>query len=119
MEEILKEALSNAPINNVIMIALIMIMCDLLSGFIKAFYNKDFKSAIAKKGLWEKCQWILIILVGYATNYLLNFSAIIYAICVCCVITEFMSILENAYECGIMKEYKIMDFLQIKSKEEK
>lgn len=117
MEELVKELLANASVNNAIIFAMCMILADLTSGFIKAFYNKNFKSAIAKQGLWEKAQWCVILIIGYLANYLFAFSPIIYAMCVACVITEFSSILENAHECGI--DVPFMEYLQIYEKGEK
>lgn len=117
MEDIIKELLINATTERAVIFAMCMILADMASGFVKAFYNKNFKSSIAKKGLWEKVQWCIILIVGYITKYMFSFEPIVYALCIACIITEFSSILENAHECGI--DIPLMQYLQIYDVKEK
>lgn len=80
---------------------LILMACDIVSGYIQAIINHTIDSSIMRKGLCHKILLILIIFVGVIIQYAFNFPAISVAICLLITIMEISSILENIKKAGI------------------
>ena len=84
-----------------LIVVAIFIAIDIISGLIKAFYNKSFSSNIMRQGIYHKITYILIIIVAitceYASNNIdLGFDLpLIKPTCAYITVCEFMSILEN------------------------
>lgn len=110
MEQIILEMIKMLlDTKSIFIVSTIMIVADILSGYIKAFKTKSYNSSINRDGLAKKMMWFLMLILGVAINYVINFNAITLIIGASCVFCEFMSIIENAQEIGI--EFKIMDYL--------
>lgn len=114
MEQVIIEALQTiTEIKTLFIIATIVIIVDTLSGIIKAFYLKEYNSSINRKGIASKLMWYLLLCLGTAVQMFLNTPIVNMLIIINCVLSEIMSVFENARDCGI--ELKITEFLQNKN----
>ena len=112
MEQIIDALQTITEIKTLFIIATVVIALDTISGLIKAFYTKKYNSSINRKGIASKLTWFLLIALGSAIQLLLGTPVLNMLIIVNCVLSEIMSIFENARDCGI--ELKITEFLQKK-----
>ena len=96
---------------------------DYLTGLICAgVFHKSQKSASGAleskacfKGLFRKCVILLLVLVGYRLDLLLGISYVKDAVCIAFVVSEGISILENASLMGLNNVpvlQKALDILQ-------
>lgn len=110
MEQIIIEALQTiTEIKTLFIIATVVIAVDTVSGLIKAFYNKQYNSSINRQGIASKLMWFLLLSLGSAIQLLLGTPVLNILIIVNCVLSEIMSVFENARDCGV--ELKITEFL--------
>ena len=85
-----------------LMIPVIMMAMDILTGLLNAWVSKDFQSAKMRSGLAKKCGEILIILIGMMFMYGMSLpSYILTGISAYIIFMEFMSILENLDKLGV------------------
>lgn len=86
---------------DLIIVVLIFIVLDFVSGIILAVKNKNMNSTKMREGLFHKLGFILTIILGIAIEYAMNYMElgftipIVTSICIFLVITEIVSILEN------------------------
>lgn len=77
------------------------ILFDILTGLIKAFKNKDYKSCVMREGLFHKCGSLLCIVFGFLIDYGQQFLDLGFkapvgtTICIYICLMEFVSIAEN------------------------
>lgn len=93
---------------------IVIMLVDILSGYIKAVINKNIDSTKMRDGILKKCAEILCILLGFVFKFAFNLDSILYGISIYLIVMELVSILENLNDMGI--NLKIFDFL--KDKEE-
>lgn len=85
----------------IVIIALVFILFDFLTGFIQAVANKDVQSEKLRQGLFHKCGFILAIVFGFMCEYAMQFVDLGFdvpvgsAVCVYIILTEIVSSLEN------------------------
>lgn len=85
----------------IIVITLIFIIFDFLTGFMQAVANKEVSSEKLRKGLFHKCGFMLAVCLGLLCEWAMQFVnlgfdvPIATAVCVYIILTEIMSILEN------------------------
>ena len=112
MEDIINQVI--ALITNTktaFLLCIIMILADLFSGYIKAFKTKTYNSSINRDGLAKKMTWFLMLMLGVAVQWVAHTDLLVIAITGTCIITEFMSIIENCHEIGI--DFNISKVLDI------
>lgn len=110
MEQVIIDALQQiTEIKTIFIIATVVIAMDTISGLIKAFYTKQYNSSINRKGIASKLTWLLLLLLGSAIQLLLGTPVLNIIIIVNCVLSEIMSVFENARDCGV--ELKITKFI--------
>jgi len=84
---------------DLILILLGLMALDIIVGVIKAFYLKNFQSKILREGLIKKLFEIVIILIGYVLDYVLNIKQIGLAVIMLLIGAETYSIvIENISE---------------------
>ena len=76
MEQLLKILADLQVDTKLILVAVIFMGLDILTGCIRAFVNKEFKSSIFRKGLAKKAGEICLILVGYLLDYACNTTVV-------------------------------------------
>lgn len=113
MEEVIINALKEITnIKTLFLIATVVIVVDTASGLIKAFYLKKYNSSINRKGIASKLMWYVLLALGSAIQVLLGTPALNILIIVNCVLSEVMSVFENAKDCGAT--IKITEFVVTK-----
>lgn len=104
MEEII-EVVSKFDFRNewwVLFTPLILMAIDVLTGIIKAWVNKNFKSAVMRAGLGKKAGEISILIIGELFSYALKLPEIIMNLASFYIIfMEFVSICENIDKLGV------------------
>lgn len=105
----------------IIIIVLIFIVLDFVSGIIKAIKEQNLDSTKMREGLFHKLGFILAIILAIAIEYAmlhmeLGFTLpIADGVCIFIVLTEIVSILENI--CGINPQLNKNAFLKIFGRE--
>lgn len=117
MEEMIKDILMNViETKTLVILATCFIVADILSGYIKAFKNKNYNSSINRDGIAKKMMWYLMMILGCIIEFIAHTNAISILVCITCCVTEFMSVIENAHDVGI--DFKLTEFLQSGDKDE-
>lgn len=84
-----------------IVVTLLFMLLDLITGFTQACVNKCVDSTKMKQGLWHKCGFMLAIIFAILCEYAMQFVdlgfavPVQYAVCVFIIFTEIISNLEN------------------------
>lgn len=106
---------------DIIIIVLIFIVLDFITGIINGACHKNVDSSKMREGLYHKLGYIFAIILGIAIEYAMNFLdlgftiPIVNAICIFIVMTEVVSILENII--SINPKLNNNSFLKIFSKD--
>lgn len=85
----------------ILVITLIMILLDLVFGFIGAIKEKNVQSTKLRDGLWHKSGFIGLIVLAYILQFAiervdLGFEVpTVIAVCIYIIVTEAISIIEN------------------------
>ena len=74
----------------------VFMLLDIISGVIKATIGKELNSTVMREGLLKKVLELVVVLLGFAVDYLLNSNVFGYAVLVFFCGMEGLSILENA-----------------------
>lgn len=110
MENIILELFKSlVNTKTMIIICVLVISVDTLTGLIKAFYLKKYNSSINRKGIASKMMWFVLLALGVLIDMLVNFNGLLLLIVLSCVFSEIMSIFENAKECGL--DFKMGKYL--------
>ena len=92
----------------------IFILFDIITGVIKAACNSELVSSVFRRGIIKKFFEVLLIVVGYALDYLTEMVYIGNSVAIFFIVMEGYSILENVSEFvtlpSILKD--ILDSLQ-------
>lgn len=87
--------------NMAFVLCLVFIMGDVITGLLKAWKNKSLNSTIGRDGFIKKLGWVAGLILGYIVFLLTNINLMILLTAGTCIVTEFISILENFSELGI------------------
>lgn len=98
------ELLNNTP-RTLILISLVMIFVDIITGYLKAFKMKTVNSSISRDGYIKKIGWVVAIIFGLIINYLVCINLFLNGTTLVCIATEGMSIYENLNEIGVKLPY--------------
>lgn len=84
-----------------VLVALVLMALDIVSGLAQAFKNHNYMSEKMRVGLWHKTSYLLIIFLAFFLEWALNYIDIgitvplIVPICSYIVLNELGSIIEN------------------------
>lgn len=111
MDEVITTII-NAIVNTktAFLLSTLMIVADIISGYIKAFKNHTYSSSVNRDGLARKMMWFMMLCLGVGIEFIIHTNILTVVVAVSCVITEFMSIIENCRDIGI--EFKITKYLE-------
>ena len=99
-----------------ILTPLIMMLFDIITGYIQALINKDVKSSIMRVGILHKVCLMVVMIISHILDYTFNLNFIARAVAIYLVIMEITSINENLKKAGI----DLVDLFNFfKKKEEK
>ena len=108
MEDLTKLFASN---QRYLIVFLVFVVLDIITGIIKALINKDLKSCIFREGILKKALEIILIVVGFACDWAFNVSIVGMGVLICQLVMEAYSILENISEYIPIPE-KLKEFLE-------
>lgn len=86
---------------HLIVITLLFMGMDIITGFLQAVVNKCIDSQIMKRGLFHKCGFVLAIVLAYLCEYTMIYIdmgftlPMVQAVCMFIIATELISNLEN------------------------
>ena len=92
----------NSP-KKMIYLCAIFIIADIVTGYLKAFKNKEINSSISRDGYIKKIGWSVAILIGYLIDALTEVNLFLFTTFIVCLGTEGISVYENLGEIGITK----------------
>lgn len=97
-----------SPNYDLIIVLMIVMLLDVITGVIGAFINKEFNSTTFRQGLFKKVYEIILVLVAYIIDYVLKVDYIGTALLTMCIGLEIYSIvIEN-----ISKYVPVPEFLK-------
>lgn len=101
MEEILK-IIENAITEpkTAIILSIIMVAFDILTGWLKAKKQKKINSSVSRDGFFKKLGWFCGLCLGLVLYYLLKTNLLVIVVALTCITTEFISIVENLSDLG-------------------
>lgn len=85
----------------IIILPLILMALDVITGYINAWIKKEVSSSIMRKGLGHKFAEIIYIAIGLVTSLAFGVSEIEYFISIYIIVMELLSILENCEKLGL------------------
>lgn len=101
LEDIVQNIEFTSIISQVI-ITLIFLISDVITGFITAIINKNLDSQKMREGLLRKMLLIVVLALVFCIQYaVFNLSFISKAVCIYIIIMEAVSIFENLQKAGI------------------
>lgn len=93
---------------------LIMIILDIVTGFINAWINKSVSSSVMREGLGHKAGELAYILLGFLANIAFGLhSVFLLAVFYVCFM-ELVSILENCSKLGVPMPEKLKEIIENK-----
>lgn len=105
----------------VVMIALVFIVLDYASGFIKAAMQHDIQSSKMREGLYHKGSFVLAIVLAILCEYAIFFIPelgftvpLVLFVCAYIIMTELVSILENLGHLNpALKSSKLLSYFNV------
>lgn len=97
-----------------IVIPLVLMGCDIITGYYNAWKKKKVKSAKMRDGIGKKIAELVYILIGFLFSYAFNLQIISYFVCIYIIYMELVSVAENCDKLGI----KLPKFISEKLNEE-
>lgn len=114
----MQEIIGNVTNPNIaVMLCGVFIIADIITGYLKAWKNKDINSSISRDGFIKKLGWFVGIALGYIINIITGVNLMVLLVTGVCMLTEFISVLENLSDIGVdIKGLK--KYLDIKEEKE-
>ena len=97
---------------------LIMMLCDIVTGYIQALINKNVVSSKMRVGLLHKILNTLIIFIAKIFSLAFGHDYFVYGVSMYIVVMELISIFENLEKAGIKIDY-LKKIFQNKKEEKK
>ena len=88
-------------VNTAIVLCATFIIADIVTGYLKAWKNKNINSSISRDGFIKKLGWFVGIALGYIINIVTGADVVILLVTGVCMLTEFISVIENFSAIGI------------------
>ncbi len=85
----------------IIIVAAIMMVLDVVFGFAGAVCQKDIQSEKLRNGLWHKAGFVGLIVLAYVIEYTAQYADLgfdvptVLAVCIYVIVTEIVSVFEN------------------------
>ena len=115
MEELLKLQFTNSLW--MIIVPLILMVLDIITGYYNAWKNGDVSSAKMRDGLGKKCAELCYIAIGFLFKYAFSFPFAAYFLVIYICYMELVSLAENCDKLGIKLPAKINEKVNNKNDE--
>ena len=106
MEDFTQKMLTINEPKTLFILCAVFIFSDVITGYLKAFKFKKVNSSISRDGYIKKISWMLALLLGFTTDYIMDLNIFLIGSAVVCVATEGISVYENLGELGIKLPFK-------------
>lgn len=106
MEDFTQKMLTINEPKTLFILCAVFIFSDVITGYLKAFKFKKVNSSISRDGYIKKISWMIALLLGFATDYIMDLNIFLIGSAVVCVATEGISVYENLGELGIKLPFK-------------
>lgn len=84
--------------DRLLIVLLVAIVCDMVTGVIKAIFKHELRSADFRLGMLKKTLDIILVVIGFSIDWMMNTQTVGKAVCMFLVSMEFYSCLENIRE---------------------
>ena len=102
--------------NKLIIVLLVFIALDILTGVIKGILEKDLQSSIFREGLLKKVLELIIVIVGFVSDWAFSLEIVGHAVLIFLYAMEGYSILENITPYAPVPEF-LKSFMNAKKEE--
>lgn len=106
MEDFTQKMLTINEPKTLFILCAVFIFSDVITGYLKAFKFKKVNSSISRDGYIKKISWMVALLLGFTTDYIMDLNIFLIGSAVVCVATEGISVYENLGELGIKLPFK-------------
>lgn len=96
-----------------IILPLVLMVVDIITGYYNAWKNNDIKSKKMRDGIGKKMAEMVYILLGFLFSYAFNIQAISYFISIYIIYMELMSVAENCKKLGVDMPKQFSDKLNV------
>lgn len=79
----------------------VLIFCDVITGYLKAWKEKDINSSISRDGYIKKVGWIVALLLGVVLDQFIHVHLFLFGTAIVCIATEAISVYENLSAVGV------------------
>jgi len=100
--------------NRAIEIMLLFIVMDIATGYLQAWKQRTINSSISRDGFIKKAGWFTALLMGVVINFLTEINTLILMVSSVCIVTEFISIVENLGFIGVKLPFLSDKLVQLK-----
>lgn len=97
-----------------IVLPCVLMLLDVVTGYVNARIKKNVSSSKMRKGLGNKLAELVYIVVGILISYAFSIKALGYFISIYVIYMELVSIIENCSKLGVKLPEKIKDKLEEK-----
>lgn len=106
MENFIDKIINISEPKTIFILCGIFIFTDVLTGYLKAFKNKEVNSSISRDGYIKKIGWVIAILLGFLVDILVKVNLFLIGSAIVCIATEGVSVYENLGELGVNLRFK-------------
>lgn len=102
MEQIVQQitqALTNDK--TILIICSCFIISDIALKLLYCWKTGCYSSTKLREGMTKKASWYIMMLLGFAIHYFIDINIVLMLVATTCIMTEFISIIENLHELGI------------------
>lgn len=79
----------------------ILIFCDVITGYLKAWKQRDINSSISRDGYIKKLGWVVALLLGVVLDQFIHVHIFLFGTAMVCITTEAISVYENLSAVGV------------------
>ncbi len=92
-----------------VLLPLILMIADIITGYYVAYKNKTIKSSIMRDGIGKKIAEIVYIVIGVIVGISFNIKSVSVFISLYIIYMELISVLENCKKLGVDTPYEIKE----------
>ncbi len=79
----------------------VLIFCDVITGYLKAWKQREINSSISRDGYIKKVGWIVALLLGVVLDQFIHVHIFLFGTAIVCIATEAISVYENLSAVGV------------------
>ena len=79
----------------------VLIFCDVITGYLKAWKEHKINSSISRDGYIKKVGWITALLLGVILDQFIHVHIFLFGTAIVCIATEAISVYENLSAVGV------------------